>query len=112
EKYPRAKRHLMYIFEGLNYESEPDFRIPIHFFEFQEFYPETMRLKDEDYFDYYPPPPSVTEAQNEHRKEMGFRFRHYLSYDALMLWLELIDIADKAVETLIEAHYMCLGNYL
>src|SRR5579884_1841447 len=46
EKYPRAKRHLMYIFEGLKDESEPSFMIPLHYFEFQDFYPETMRLKD------------------------------------------------------------------
>src|SRR2546421_402915 len=57
KKYPRAKRHLMYIFEGLKDESEPGFMIPLHYFAFQDFYPETMRLKDEDYFDYYPPPP-------------------------------------------------------
>lgn len=112
KKYPRAKRHLMYIFEGLKYESEPDFKIPIHFFAFQEFYPETMRLKDEDYFDYHPPTASVTEARKQHRQETTFQYRHYLSYDALMQCLELNDIANKAVQTRIEAHYTFLGKFL
>ena len=112
KKYPRAKRHLMYIFEGLNNQSEPAFRIPIHFFEFQEFYPETMRLKDEDYFTYYPPSPEVTEAQKKHREEATHAYKHYLSYDALIQCLELNDIADKAAQTRIEAHYTFLGKYL
>lgn len=112
KKYPRAKRHLMYIFEGLKDQLESDFKIPIHFFEFQEFYPETMRLKDEDYFVYRLPSSSVTEAQKRHRQETAFKYRHYLSYDALMQCLELNDIADKAVQTRIEAHYTFLGKYL
>jgi hypothetical protein len=112
KKYPRAKRHLMYIFEGLKDQSETDFKIPIHFFEFQEFYPETMRLRDEDYFVYHLPSPSVTEAQKKHRQDTVFKYRHYLSYDALMQCLELNDIADKAAQTRIEAHYTFLGKYL
>jgi hypothetical protein len=112
KKYPRAKRHLMYIFEGLKDQSEPDFMIPMHFFEFQEFYPETMRLKDEDYFVYHLPSSSVTEAQKKHRLETAFKYRHYLSYDALLQCLELNNIADKAAQTRIEAHYTFLGKYL
>src|SRR5215212_4784711 len=45
-KQPRAKRHLMYVFEGLTSEDDEAFFIPLHFFRFQEFHPETMRLKD------------------------------------------------------------------
>ena len=112
EKYPRAKRHLMYIFEGLKDESEPSFMIPLHYFEFQDFYPETMRLKDEDYFVYRLPTASVAKAQKEHQQEMKFMYRHYLSYDALMQCLELNDIADKKTQTKIEAHYTFLGKYL
>ncbi len=112
QKYPRAKRHLMYIFEGLNTQTEPYSRIPIHFFEFQEFYPETMRLKDEDYFSYYPPSEEVTEAQKKHREEAAHAYKHYLSYEALIQCLELNDIADKAVQTRIEVHYTFLGKYL
>ncbi len=112
EKYPRVKWHLMYIFEGLKDQSEPGFMIPIHYFEFQEFYPETMRLKDEDYFVYHKPSSSVTEARKKHRQETTFKYRHYLSYDALMQCLELNNIADKAAQTRIEAHYTFLGKYL
>src|SRR5260370_23591521 len=111
-KYPRAKRHLMYIFEGLKDQSEPDFKIPIHYFAFQAFYPETMRLKDEDYFVYHQPSSSVTEARKKHRQETTFKYRHYLSYDALMQCLELNNIADRAAQTRIEAHYTFLGKYL
>jgi hypothetical protein len=112
EKYPYAKRHLMYTFEELKDQSEPDLKIPLHFFEFQEFNPETMRLRDEDYFVYYQPSPSVTKAQNEHRQETNLKYRLYLSYGALMKCLELNDIADEATQTRIDAHYTFLGKYL
>src|SRR5258708_17510060 len=92
EKYPYAKRHLMYTFEELKDQSDPNFRIPIHFFEFQEFYPETMRLRDEDYFVYHPLSPSVTEAREKHRQDTALKHRLYLSYGALMKCLELNDI--------------------
>ena len=112
KKYPRAKRHLMYIFEGVKDQSEPGFMIPLHYFAFQEFYPETMRLRDEDYFVYHLPSSSVTKAQKKHRQDADFKYRHYLSYDALMQCLELNNIADKAAQTRIEAHYTFLGKYL
>src|SRR5260370_37126768 len=69
EKYPRVKRHLMYIFEGLKDQAEPGFMIPIHYFEFQEFYPETIRLKDEDCFVYHQPSSSVREARKKHTRD-------------------------------------------
>ncbi len=112
KKYPRAKRHLMYIFEGVKDQSEPGFMIPLHYFAFQEFYPETMRLRDEDYFVYHLPSSSVTKAQKKHRQDADFKYRHYLSYDALMQCLELNNIADKAAQTRIEAHYTFLGKYI
>lgn len=112
KKYPRAKRHLMYIFEGLKDESETGFMIPLHYFEFQDFYPETMRLKDEDYFEYHQPPESVVKARKEHQQQMNFMYRHHLSYDALLQCLELNDIADKKAQAKIEAHYTFLGKYL
>lgn len=112
KKYPRAKRHLMYIFEGLKDESEPGFMIPLHYFEFRDFYPETMRLTDEDYFEYHPSPASVAKAQKEHQQNLTFMYRHYLSYDALIQCLELNGIADKKAQAKIEAHYTFLGKYL
>jgi hypothetical protein len=111
-KYPHAKRHLMYIFEGVEDQSEPGFMIPMHYFAFQEFYPETMRLKDEDYFVYCLPSASVIESHKKHRQETVFKYRHYLSYNALIQCLELNNIADKAAQTRIEAHYTFLGKYL
>lgn len=112
EKYPRAKRHLMYIFEGLQHETEPSYSIPIHFFEFQDFYPETMRLKDENYFDYFQFDVSSKKILKEHQEEATYRYKHYLSYDALMQCLELNGIADKEAQNRIEAHYTLLGKYL
>src|SRR6266568_1410593 len=112
KKYPRVKRYLMYIFEGVKDQSEPGFMIPIHYFAFQEFNPETMRLRDEDYFVYHLPSSSVTKAQKKHRQDADFKYRHYLSYDALMQCLELNNIADKAAQTRIEAHYTFLGKYI
>lgn len=112
EKYPHAKRHLMYTFEELRDQSDPTFKIPRHYFEFPEFYPEVMRLKNEDYFAYRPPSESVAEAQKKRRQDMSLKYRLYFSYDALLKCLELNDIADKAVQTRIEAHYTFLGEYL
>lgn len=112
KKYPRAKKHLMYIFEGLKDESEPSFMIPLHYFEFQNFHPERMRLKEEDYFVYRPPTASGAEAQKKHQQNMTFMYKHYLSYDALMQCLELNGIADKQAQAKIEAHYTFLGKYL
>lgn len=110
EKYSLAKQHLIYTFEGLRDEVEPNFRIPMHFFEFQEFHPETMRLRDENYFDYYPPSSDIIEAQKKHKQEVALKHRLYLSYGALLKCLELNGIADKAVQTRIEAHYTFLGS--
>jgi hypothetical protein len=95
EKYPRARRHLMYVFEGLQNDAESGFKIPLHFFELQGFYPETMRLKDEDYFNYFLPDADLQKALKEHQEETSFKYKHYLSYDALLQCLELNDIADK-----------------
>lgn len=111
-KYPNAKRHLMYTFEELRDESDPTFKIPIHYFAFQEFNPETMRLKNEDYFAYRPLSVSITEAQEKHRHDMTLKYNLYFSYGALLQCLELNDIADKAARTRIEAHYTFLGEYL
>lgn len=111
-KYPRAARHLMYVFEGLKGESDEDFLIPAHFFQFQEFHPESLRLKDKDYFEYYDPGPEVRKVQKNQRREADQLYRHYLSYDALLQNLELNDLADKAVRARIEAHYTFLGKFL
>lgn len=112
KKYPRAKRHLMYVFEGPQDSEDPNFVIPIHFFEFQEFQPEAMRLNDDDYFQYYTPTPAVKKANRTHQQETAYRYRHYLSYDALLQCLELNGLVDPAVLARIEAHYTFLGKFL
>lgn len=111
-KYPRAARHLMYVFEGLRGENEENFLIPAHFFQFQEFHPESLRLKDRDYFEYYDPGPEIRKVQKDQRREADRLYRHYLSYDALLQNLELNNLADKAVRVRIEAHYTFLGKFL
>lgn len=105
EKYPRAKRHLMYIFEGLRDNQDQTLLLPLHFFQFQQFHPETMRLKDEDYSVYYEPPPELSKALKGQRSDAVHSYRHYLSYDALLQCLELNGLADKAVQARLEAHY-------
>lgn len=110
--YPRESKALMYVFEGLVDSQMPSFHIPIHFFQFQEFRPATMRLKNEDYFDYYEPPESVREAQKKFKKEALFRYRHFLSYDALIYCLQLNGLLDTRSTSRVEAHYTFLGTFL
>lgn len=110
--YPRENKALMYVFEGLLDSTVPGFHIPMHFFQFQEFRPETMRLKDEDYFDYYEPPQSVRDAQKKFQKEARFLYKHFLSYDALIYCLQLNDLLDPSATTRVEAHYTFLGTFL
>lgn len=112
KKYPKAKRHLMYIFEGLRSKDEPEFIVPLHFFQFQEFQPELMRLKDEDYFQYHEPPPEAKKRDRTYQQELLSRYRAYLSYDALLQCLELNDLVDATVIARIEAHYTFLGKFL
>jgi hypothetical protein len=111
-EYGHTKRHIMFVYEGLQNEDEHDFKIPLHFFQFQEFRPETMRLDSADYFEYYERDPKLKKALKGHRAEARHRYQHYLSYDALLECLELNDIANSSVQTRIEAHYTFLGRYL
>ncbi|TWE29781.1 hypothetical protein [Prauserella muralis] len=112
EKYPRRKRHLMYVFEGLHGADEPDFKIAPHYFQFQEFSPQVMRLNRDDYFEYLPTPQQLQHQEKEFQREATFLYQHYLSYDSLLTCLELNDIADKACVKRIEAHYTFLGQFL
>ena len=110
--YPRARRHIMYVFEGLKDKELPGFTIPIHYFQFKEFQPETMRLKDENYFVYYEDPEDLKKARKAQEQEETFRYRHYLSYDALLECLSLNGLSDKAIQARIDAHYTFLGKFL
>lgn len=111
-RFPRYKK-VMYVAEGHTFKDEPDFFIPQHYFSFQEFQPEVMRLKHGDYFEYHTPDdPKFAEAMARHQEEATFLYRHYLSYDALLHCLELNGIADRAAVKRIEAHYTYLGTFL
>ncbi len=56
----------MHIFEGVKDREDPDFVIPIHYFQFQQFRPEVLRLNDEDYFQYHQRPNETKKALEEH----------------------------------------------
>lgn len=112
EKYSNAARHIIYTFKELADQSDPAFKIPRHFFEFPEFHPETMRLESGDYFVHLPLNEVIVEAHKKYKKEMKLKYRLYFSYEALLQCLELNSIADKAVQTRIEAHYTFLGKFL
>ena len=113
EMYPRRNKHLMYVFKGFRDQTDPDFIIPLHYFVyFREFRPEAMRLRDEDYFAYYEPDPTVTAAHRTHRLETTDRYQQFLSYDALLFCLDINELVTKVEKTRIEAHYTFLGTFL
>jgi hypothetical protein len=74
--------------------------------------PEAMRLNAERYFVYYETPPEVMKAQAKHREGETYRYRHYLSYDALLECLALNHLASDAEQARIDAHYTFLGKFL
>jgi hypothetical protein len=112
KRYPRAKHRLMYIFEGLKDKEDPTFVIPVHFFQFQDFQPELMRLKNENYFQYYERSKDSKKKIQEHVDAEAWRYKHYLAYDALLHNLEINHIIDVEVNARIEAHYTFLGKFL
>lgn len=112
KKYPGTKRYLMYVIEDHRDESDPSLVTPLHFFLFSGFRPEVMRLKDEDYFQYYEHDDSTKKAIKGQQVEAAMQYRFYLSYDALLQNLVVNDLADTASITRIEAHYTFLGKFL
>lgn len=112
EKYPRAKRHVMYVSEGLLDPDDTGFMVPIHYFYFQQFNPEVMRLKRDDYFEYLPVLDGEKKPFDQMRQDVALVYRFYLSYDALLQCLELNDLADEKVIKRIEVHYTFLGKFL
>jgi hypothetical protein len=111
-KYPRASKHVMHVFEGLTDQTDPDFAVPAHYFFFQDFRPEAMRLKQDDYFEYIEPPADTKGIVKQHQQDATAIYQHYLSYGALLTCLELNDLADDATVKRIEAHYTFLGRFL
>ncbi|HEX5406288.1 MAG TPA: hypothetical protein VFX16_28770 [Pseudonocardiaceae bacterium] len=112
QKYARAKRHVMYVSEGLLDPDDAGFRVPVHYFYFQQFKPEFMRLKRDDYFEYLPILGDEKKPLDEIRQNVTLMYRFYLSYDALLQCLELNDLADDQAIKRIEAHYTFLGKFI
>jgi hypothetical protein len=112
EKYSRAKRHVMYISEGLKAEDDTELAISVHYFYFKGFRPEVMRLKQGDYFEYIEYSPDTQKILRGHQQNAAIVYKHYLSYDALLTCLELNELADHAAIARIEAHYTFLGQFL
>jgi hypothetical protein len=111
-KYSKAKRSLMYVFEGLTSPEEPEFFIPAHYFQFQDFMPEALRLRDEKYFEYYPAGQSEHKMRKDRRREADSLYHRYLSYDGLCVCLELNEILDDDGSARLDAHYTFLGKFL
>lgn len=118
QRYPgRGRDRRMWVYEGLKNETEPDFIVPVHYFHYNEFRPDVYRLDDDYYFD--PVPSSYrsqtrrsARARRKHRDEAGFRYRYFLSYEALLICLSLNQLASAEEVKRIEAHYTFLGQFL
>jgi hypothetical protein len=112
KRAPRIARHLMYVFEGFRMEGDPTLILPVHYFRFRDFRPETMRLSEENYFQYHEPDAELVKALKGYRAESALSYKFYLSYDGLLEVLELNGITDESVAARIEAHYTFLGKFL
>jgi hypothetical protein len=112
--YPRSRRRIMYVREGLRSGDDADdaMTVPLHYFRFRDFRPETMRLKPQDYFEYYEPDPELGKALKDHRASAAMVYQHYLSYESLLVCLNLNGLADEQVQRRIEAHYTFLGRFV
>lgn len=113
EPYPKLRKHLLYIFEGLRPEGRADEPpIPFHHFLYREFRPNVFRLDEMDYFQYYEPPEEVIESEQHHRRSQRDIYNLYLSYDAVMESLRINEIIDRQAVLRINAHYTFLGTFV
>ncbi|MBR7825767.1 hypothetical protein KDK95_05565 [Actinospica sp. MGRD01-02] len=111
EQYQHTKQ-IMYVFEGVRDSEDPSYLIPIHYFSFQRFRPEVMRLEDEHYFQYYERSQETKKAVKGFKAEAASQYRYYLSYDALLQNLKLNGVVTSGDIARIEAHYTFLGKTL
>jgi hypothetical protein len=109
--HPRLDQHLQHIFEGVSFD-DGLLMIPYHYFQFREFRPEVMRLRAQDYFEYFEHEPETKKALKRHRSEARGNHRHYLAYSALLDCLELNGILDTGSEKRVEAHFTFLGQFV
>lgn len=111
-RYPLRSGYVMYVREGWKPNPDEDFLLPMHYVEFQDFQPEVMRLRHDHYFDSIPLDKQDKKLLIQHQEEAQYFYRNYLSYDALLLCLQLNGLIDTAVQRRIDAHYTFLGMYL
>ena len=86
--------------------------VPLHYFLFQDFRPEVMRLKQGNYFEYFDYDPDAQKILKGHQQEAEATYKVYLPYDALLTCLEINDLVDAGAVARIEAHYTFLGQFL
>lgn len=111
-KHPRAKRHIMLVYDGITLDDGEKMPVSMYYFHFEQFKPDIMRLNADDYFEYYERPADLRKALKGHRQEAQLAYQHFLSYDALVMCLELNDLLDEAGRRRLEAHYTFLGTFL
>jgi hypothetical protein len=117
ERYPRGRRQLMWIYRGLSTsDGDDESLVSIHYFHFQDFRPDTMRLDDDKYLNYlskdWPGAKELRASKRRHQDEAKFRYLHYLSWPGLVTCLAINNLATEAEILRIEAHYTFLGQYL
>ena len=116
KRYPRGRNQYMWIYKGLTNDEDPDFFVSRHYFLFENFRPETMRLDDRNYLSYipknYPEPKALRAAKERHKQTANFEYKHYLSWSALLTSLSINDLVTQAEIHRIEAHYTFLGKFL
>jgi hypothetical protein len=111
-KHPRARRHIILVYDGIVLDDGERLPVSMYFFHFDEFSPETMRLDSSDYFEYHEPSADLKKALKSYRLEAQLTYRHFLSYDGLLMCMELNDLVDKQSRLRVEAHYTFLGTFL
>lgn len=116
ERYPRGRNQYMWVYMGLASENEPDYFVPRHYFLFENFRPETLRLDDRHYMSYVPRGFSESKdlraAKERRKREAAFEYKHYLSWSGLLTSLSINNLATTAETHRIEAHYTFLGKFL
>lgn len=115
--YPRGgTSRLMWVREGLTNADEPDFYVSWHYFLFQDFRPEVLRLPDDGQALYMPKNYSgakrLKESLAKQRAETKLRYDYYLSWSALLENLVVNGLVTREETQRIESHYTYLGQFL
>jgi hypothetical protein len=115
-EHPGRSRQIMWLFEGPIASGEPEVIVPMHYFHFQDFRPEQHRLKDDGSLLWFPSNYEgmkvLKEASQKHKREAKFRYDYYLSWGAILTFLQLNELATPVEVERIESHYTFLGQFL